>query len=55
MNMYEKAFIYYLALRISTQTILLPIYIALIILFEKILTPIIKPKGGQWTQLAILH
>jgi len=40
--MYEKAFIYYLALRISTQTILLPIYIALIILFEKILTPIIK-------------
>jgi len=40
--MYEKAFIYYLGLRVSTQTILLPIYIALIIALEKALSPIIK-------------
>jgi len=40
--MYEKAFIYYLGLRVSTQTILLPIYITSIIVLEKVLSPIIK-------------
>jgi len=40
--MYEKAFIYYLSLRVSTQTILLPIYIISIIALEKVLSPIIK-------------
>ena len=40
--MYGKAFIYYVGLRVSAQTIMLPIYIVLIIALEKALSPIIK-------------